>query len=999
MPALLNPSLIKWLFLGCLCLVQSMVTGSPPASIEFFESQIRPVLVEHCYPCHASDTERLGGLLLDSKAGWQTGGDTGPAIMPGNALASRLFRVISSTDEELEMPPDGKLPQAIINDLRDWINAGAHDPRSDVPTPKPSHSKTIDWEQARTHWAYQPVREPAIPESNATDSIGQWPQSPIDQFILSRLRSHGLTPNEPASRHTLLRRLSLDLTGLPPTADMISDFASASDESLAYEQIVNQLIASHDFAERFARHWLDVARYAESVTLRGLVQSEAWRYRDYVIDALHRDRSWKEVIREQIAGDLLDRETVKAKQDAQIAVTFLCMGNSNLENQQKRELEMDFIDEQLDTLGRALLGQTLGCARCHDHKFDPIPTSDYYAMAGILHSSIGIDHANVSRWVEIPLPLEAFEQAHWASIESELQETKNELQKLSVRLGQSKPASPKSIDSSRVDGIVVDDRDARRVGQWQESVHTAPYVDQGYLHDMSAGQGEKSLTFEPIDLPPGLYELRIAYCAGENRSSRTAVTVFSADGESTTMVNQKVVAAINGLWQPLGTYRFESGGQKFVMVSNEVADGHVIGDAIQFIPVDRKIANTTDNDKGSKPRADLAKSTKIKSKQANVVALDNHSAVEVAELVAEQKQRLARQNELQKQLNLRPKSMGFRPRPDAGDLPVHIRGSIHNLGPTVPRGFMQILDNQIDVLVTPETAYGRLELADWIANDNNALTARVFVNRVWLWVMGQGLVRTPDNFGTTGQLPSHPDLLDWLTVQFIQDGWSVKRLVKRIVMSSTYRQTSRLPQADDSRLMVDPDNHLWWRSDRKPVSAEALRDSVLAISGELDRTPYGSRIRNGINADYGYQHDELIRSVYMPVFRNAIPEVLETFNYTDTSFVTGQRQRGVIAQQALAILNHPWFASRAHAAAQRNWQELNGGTQERVVLAFTQTVGRNPQPSELEAAVRFFDDCYLNAISVNPTEPQEQRHLLAQQRALAQVYHGLFATAEFRRTD
>jgi len=992
MPILPNLSLMGWTSLACICFFHSKVWSSPPHSIEFFETQIRPVLVEHCYPCHASDTQRLGGLLLDSRLGWQIGGDTGPAIVPGNAQASRIFRVISSTDDELEMPPDGKLPQSVIDDLRDWINAGANDPRLANSPPKPTQAQTPNSSNlAKSHWAYQPVREPSIPAfiADATDPLAHWPQNPIDHFILSRLSSHELKPSQPASRHALLRRLSLDLTGLPPTPDMIREFTDANcDESIVYQQIVSRLLASHDFAERFARHWLDVARYAESVTLRGLVQPEAWRYRDYIIDALHRDRSWKEVVREQIAGDLLERDSVPAKQNAQIAVTFLCLGNSNLENQQKRELEMDYIDEQLDTLGRAMLGQTLGCARCHDHKFDPIPTRDYYAMAGILHSSIGIDHANVSRWVEIPLPLDDSEQSYWASIESELQQTKNELQKLSARLGPSKLSPPKAIDSSLLEGIVVDDREARRVGRWQESNHTGPYVDQGYLHDMNSGQGEKSLTFEPNALPPGAYELRIAYCAGENRSSRTAVTVFSADGESTTVVNQKIAAAIDGVWQPLGTYRFEPGGQKFVMVSNEVADGHVIGDAIQFLPVDRDITSPTDSDKVNQPRANLEKSTQVKSKPAIDSAL-----------VAQQKKLIARQNELQKQLNLRPKSMGFRPRPDAGDLPVHIRGSIHNLGPKVPRGVMQILGDPIAVSATSNTPYSRLELADWIANDNNALTARVFVNRVWLWVMGQGLVRTPDNFGTTGQSPSHPELLDWLTVQFIQDDWSVKRLVKRIVMSSTYRQASRLPPVDDIRLSIDPDNRLWWRSDRKPVSAEALRDSVLAISGELDRTPYGSRIRNGLNADYGYQHDDVIRSIYLPVFRNAIPEVLETFNYTDTSFVTGQRQRGVIAQQALAILNHPWFASRAQAAAQRNWQEFNGGTQERIMLAFIQSVGRNPQSFELDAAVQFFDECYLNAISVTPAVPHEQQHRLAQHRALAQVYHGLFATAEFRQAD
>jgi hypothetical protein len=295
-------------------------------------------------------------------------------------------------------------------------------------------------------------------------------------------------------------------------------------------------------------------------------------------------------------------------------------------------------------------------------------------------------------------------------------------------------------------------------------------------------------------------------------------------------------------------------------------------------------------------------------------------------------------------------------------------------------------------------------LADWIANDENPLTTRVLVNRIWLWVMGQGIVRTPDNFGTTGQLPTHPELLDWLTSEFIKSDWSVKHLVKQIVMSSTYRQSARLPSIDDPRLRIDPDNRLWWRSDRKPVSAEAIRDSILAISGELDSTAYGSRIRGNISDDYGYEHDELIRSIYMPVLRNAIPELLETFNYTDTSFVTGQRQRGIVAQQALSMLNHPWFAKRALAAADRNlrldlqselpkeYDELEN----RIRYAFLQTLSRHPDQEELKSAKQFVNTIHQLPSTIAEASGADDKTI---RQALAQLYHGLFATAEFRQLD
>jgi len=972
--------------------------AAPPDSIDFFEQRIRPVLIEHCYQCHAADTEQQGGLSLDSKSGWQIGGDSGPAIIPGDAAASRLLRVMAYQDAELEMPPDNKLPQNIIDDFQAWIAAGAIDPRSDHPAgASKKRQQDIDWNRAREHWAYQPLKESTPPVITATTAeFADWPNNPIDQFILKSLQSHNLLPSEQADRFALLRRLSIDLTGLPPDPQAIRDYTNASEERVAYEQIVDRMLASHDFAERFARHWLDVARYAESVTLRGLVQPEAWRYRDYIIDAIHQDRSWKDVFREQIAGDLIQTESAEAAQRAQTAVTFLCMGNMNLENQQKRGLEMDFIDEQLDTLGRAMLGQTIGCARCHDHKFDPIPTADYYAMAGILHGSIGIEHSNVSRWVEVPLPLTAEEANHWNTLEAELNEVTAELATIKKKNDRAAPPKQTIVASSKLPGIVVDDRIAKRVGDWQESEHTKPYVDAGYLHDKNEQRGEKSLTFEPQGLPPGQYDVRVAFCAADNRSSKVEFTVFSADGETTVVINQRKPATIDGLWESLGTFRFEPAGQAFVMLSNSNADGHVIADAVQFLPIQTAVV--------AAEKAAKNKGQPVANAEPTESDLENVKNQKQERLLAEATL-AARQTELKKQLNQRPKAMGLRRREDAGDLPIHIRGSIHNLGEAVGRGALQIVSDQLPPLQIASDSCGRVELADWIANDQNPLTSRVLVNRIWLWVMGQGIVRTPDNFGTTGQPPTHPELLDWLTAEFIQDDWSIKRLVKRIVMSSTYRQSSRLPSVDDPRLQIDPDNRLWWRSDRKPVSAEAIRDTILAISGELDGTPYGSRIRGNISADYGYQHDDLIRSVYMPVFRNAIPDLLETFNYTDTSFVTGQRQRGIVAQQALAMLNHPWFAERALAAAKRNLRidvrnelpQYTSDWESRIGYAFLQTVSRHPDQAELEAAKQFVGDFYQSITSSPPDESAIDNKAMVQ--SLAQLYQGLFATAEFRQLD
>ncbi len=290
-------------------------------------------------------------------------------------------------------------------------------------------------------------------------------------------------------------------------------------------------------------------------------------------------------------------------------------------------------------------------------------------------------------------------------------------------------------------------------------------------------------------------------------------------------------------------------------------------------------------------------------------------------------------------------------------------------------------------------------MAHWIADDNNPLTTRVLVNRIWLWVMGQGLVRTPDNFGTTGLPPTHPELLDWLSERFVAEGWSIKRLVKHIVMSSTYRQASTLPQRDDRRWEIDPDNRLWWRSDRKMVPAESIRDSVLAISGELNPVRFSSRIRTGTSSDYAYDHDPYIRSIYMPAFRNSIPELLEAFNFTDPSFVTGQRGRGIVAQQALLIFNHPWFSERTASAARRNASEVDGDTVCRIQHAFLQTLARQPTASELQSATAFVNSTQAAGSGADTAEPAGDRAEAGMNDALAQLYHSLFATAEFRQLD
>ena len=391
---------------------------SPPPAIpdakglEWFETRIRPVLVEHCYACHSVEAQKKnklrGGLFVDTREGLVTGGDSGPALVPGKPAASLLLKALRW--DGLQMPPRHRLPDRASADFETWIRLGVPDPRSSKPALAAQKSPggrggdhppttPMSIEEGRRFWAYKPLRKPPIPAVKDTS----WVNGDIDAFILARIESQHLRPTPDADRPTLLRRLSFDLTGLPPTPEQVDAFVRDTSTD-AYERQVDRMLASPEYGERWGRHWLDVARYAESVTLRGFIFKEAWRYRDYVIESFNQDLPFDRFIQEQIAGDLLPADSWRQRRRQLIATSFLTLGNANLEEQDKRQLRMDVVDEQLDVISRAFLAQTVTCARCHDHKFDPIPTRDYYALAGILRNTRTLEHANVSKWLEFPLP-------------------------------------------------------------------------------------------------------------------------------------------------------------------------------------------------------------------------------------------------------------------------------------------------------------------------------------------------------------------------------------------------------------------------------------------------------------------------------------------------------------------------------------------------------------------------------------------------------------------
>ncbi|MFM7111032.1 MAG: DUF1549 domain-containing protein, partial [Planctomycetota bacterium] len=543
-----------------LCLVSASADDN-----SFFESRVRPVLVEHCQKCHSEDARAKGklrgGLLLDSRSGWAKGGDSGPAVVPGKPESSSLISSLSH-EGELKMPPAGRLPANQIADLREWIRRGAPDPRDGATVAKSR--------AAEKAWWSDPVRTPSVPEAGDT----AWPGGAIDRFVLRRLEAKGLLPSPPATPEILARRLSFDLTGLPPDPALVASLrADMSPANIARE--VDKMIASRAFAERWARHWLDIARYAESLTLRGFILKEAWRYLYAVIGAIESDMPYDRFVAEQIAGDLMGGATGAERERRTVLASFLLMGNSNLEEQDKKALEMDFVDEQLDVIGKGLLAQTITCARCHDHKFDPIPTRDYHAMAGILKNGVALEHSNVSKWVEVSLPLPPEREKVVAEAEARVKELKGRIASLK------KPGSGKSggkagiLKAGDIPGIVVDDSQAKRVGAWKASTFSGSFIGDGYVHDENTDKGKKTLTFQASLPATGTYEVRLAYSGGPSRAKSVPVTVFSAEGEQEKTVDMSKAPPVDGRFLSLGQFRFEKDGQSFVMISTEGTSGHV----------------------------------------------------------------------------------------------------------------------------------------------------------------------------------------------------------------------------------------------------------------------------------------------------------------------------------------------------------------------------------------------------------------------------------------
>jgi hypothetical protein len=922
--------------------IVTQAVGAGDANVDFFEKKIRPVLVEQCYSCHSADAKKQrGGLLLDSKAAVLKGGDTGPALVPHKPKESLIIKALRYDDAELRMPPKGKLPDAVIADFEKWVGQGAPDPRSGGGQ---SAHKYPTIEEGRRFWSFQPPKMPPVPKVKN----GAWSNNDIDRFILARLEDKRLRPARDAEPAVLLRRLYFVLIGLPPTPEEIDEFicdcgfSSLDDQSnianrhskmqAAVMKAVDRLLASPHFGERWGRHWLDVARFAESSGGgRSLLFKDAWRYRDYVIRSFNTDKPFAQFIQEQLAGDLLAAKTPEERYWQLIATAFLLLGPTNFERQDKPTLEMDVIDEQLDTMGKAFLGMTIGCARCHDHKFDPIPTHDYYALAGIFKSTKFIMHDNVSKWTTQPLPmLDARQElamreheAQIATLKQQIKQAKAQLAKAGVGVA---PDKGMPIAVADLPGIVVDDTQAKIVGKWKTSVFTNHFVGKGYLYDDRAMKGEKTVTFQPEFTKGGFYEVRLAYVPHENRANKVAVHVFHTDGDTTVFVNQKKTPPIENRWISLGKFRFEEGSQWYVMVTTEGANGHVVVDAVQFLSEDdlRKTELTA-----PLPQSGLPDEVKLSRLETELKRLEA-AAPE------------------------RPIAMAVGEGDKIGDTHICVRGNFHSKGETVARGFLQVATRGPMPAIAGNVS-GRRELAVWLSSADNPLTARVFVNRVWHHLLGAGLVRTVDNFGATGEAPSHSELLDYLAVRFMREGWSAKKLIREIVLSRTFQQSQTPELAATSGVSVDPENRLLWRHHRRCLDAESLRDAMLAVSGQLDRTVYGNNVKKGTVLERDYVFEDVRRSLYAPVFRNRLLELFEVFDFPDPNMVMGKRNVSTIPTQALYLMNNPFVMTQARHAAQALLKIDRLNDSQRLDLIYRKALGRLPTDRERQLALQYLE--------------------------------------------
>ncbi len=864
--------------------------------LEFFEARVRPVLAEHCWKCHGPK-KQMSGLRLDSRAALLQGGDDGPAVVPGHPEKSALIRAVRHAGP-LKMPPKGKLPPQAVADLAAWIKMGAPWPAAQPP----AVAKSADaW---RTHWAFQPVRDPPLPAVRAAD----WPRTSVDRFILSALEAKGLTPSPAADRRTLIRRATFDLLGLPPTPEEVEAFMKDAAPD-AYERLIDRLLASPHYGERWGRYWLDVARYADT---KGYVFFEdanfpwAWTYRDYVIRAFNEDRPYDRFLLEQLAADRLPHG---GDNRPLAALGFLTLGARLMNNQH------DILDDRIDVVTRGLMGLTVGCARCHDHKYDPIPTRDYYSLYGVFASCA---EPEVPPVVEQPP-----RTREYIAFDRELKARQ---------------------------GKLVEFRKAQHAALVRGArTRAADYLLAAHAQRDQPNTQDFMLIADGSDLNPTMI-LRWKTCLERTRKTRHPVFALwhaladlhekdFAGRAATVCADLRARPDPARPVNPLVLAAFAKPPQSMAEAARRY--GALLGEAEKAWQELRKCSPDATG-LPAPEREELRRvlygsdtAADVKPWELNDLELfpDRASQGKLQEL------RRALEQWRTGGPGAPPRAMVLEDLPAPVNPRVFVRGNPNNLGESVPRQFVGVLAGERRRPFTDGS--GRLELARAIASRDNPLTARVLVNRVWLHHFGQGLVRTPSDFGLRSDPPSHPDLLDHLATTFVKEGWSIKKLHKLILLSRAYRQRS-----DDRPecKAVDPENLLVWRMNRRRLDFEATRDALLAVAGRLDRAVGGPSVRN-IMAPGASR-----RTLYGFLDRLNVPGLYRTFDFPSPDATSPQRDVTTVAPQALFLMNNPFVLDAAAHVLRRS--EIRGAsdTSGKVERLYRLLYGRGPNAEEMSLA-------------------------------------------------
>jgi mono/diheme cytochrome c family protein len=884
-----------------------------PEEQEFFEKKIRPILVQNCQKCHNAQA-RTAGLDLSSAQGFQRGGDSGAIINKDKPEESRLLEVIGY-DGTLKMPPTGKLKDDEIAALTAWVKMGAPWPgttpaaESVKSNAKPSTVRPFT-ESEKSFWAFQPITEPQLPEVKNT----AWIKSPIDRFILQVLEKKNLVPAPPAGKLTLLRRATFDLTGLPPTEAEMSNFL-ADDSPDAFRKVVDRLLASPRYGERWGRHWLDVARYADST---GNDEDHrypfAWKYRDYVIQAFNQDLPYDQFIREQLAGDLLPApDGGEVNRRGIIATGFLALGAKAVAQQDKKKMLFDVQDEQVEVTSKAFLGLTVSCARCHNHKFDPILTKDYYSMLGFFASTRSFTNpdSHVSVVLEKPLVTKTeFESYKAAKKAHSIQETR-------VRVTLSEIVDAVKEPAARQHAVRTADYflAARKI--YQENIAPADAAKQFGLSEEILSQWSKFLK------PGG--EVRGYLNEWHNAPAEKLAEVAQS-------YQQRVQQRLTEWQEKVAHWRREY--QKALAENKslparpsfEAGEDRLFND-IYFSDGPLNISEKNEKKFSAEQWAQIKKlKQELEALKKSVPAEPEMAcAVEDGELVAQK---------------------------------VFIRGDYNNAGEDAPRAFPAILA-KFDTRPAFNGS-GRLQLAQWIARADHPLTSRVMANRLWQWHFGEGLVRTPDNFGKMGEKPSHPELLDWLAKRFTESGWSIKAMHRMIMLSSAYQMSAVNPQLAPE---ADNDNRLLTRFNRRRLSVEEMRDALLAIDGTIDLTVGGS-LQTGRGTDGENNQGRLSlnpekltrRTVYLPLRRANLPTLLNLFDFGDATTMSGKRQLTNVATQALFWMNSDFLTERSSNLTAALFSQQSLSTAMRMESAYQRILNRSPDDREIALSLSYLAD-------------------------------------------